>query len=285
MRRLGPRPKPENDRNNLSRDYSQIGKKIGKGALKTLGWITVPQIMVAAKADPDEEHDGIFEFLTFVGGTAIIAATLWGINKGYGEFVNKEYSDKNKTVSIEVTHHSARDHNFWYGASYVSPLARLALIGTADGVTNIKTKSINIEIENSDVILFDKNNGFSINKEAYYTNNFTLRDGADLGYYSPSEVTNVFNKYNSLKQKSSELREKALNNGNIGKVAELENRITQLQNDYELKEVKLKKAQMIAERESAEIVSQLNVEYFGYKNAPKDTALIGRDYVFPKEIK
>jgi hypothetical protein len=114
----------------------------------------------------------------------------------------------------------------------------------------------------------------------YYINDFRIKEGANgkSKNYSPKEVKDIFQEYEKLKINNTKIREEALSKGKIDNVAKLEDKITKLQTDYEFKRLELKKAQIKIEKKLTETIDQLNTEYFTYKNAPADTAIIGRDY-------
>jgi len=287
MHRLGPKPKPENNRNNSPRDYSKIGKNIRKGALKTLGWIAAPEIMATTlynkKYGELHSYNPMPEFGIFFLTTALTIGATVGTNKIHDNLVNKDYTTKNATV--EIKHDSESDNIFLDIASYGSPLAKLILMKTSKDITHIKTVDLDIIIENTNVIKFDKTSGYILNKEAYYNNDFLIKDKEEDIFeehkwtrYHQKELTKINFEYEKLRQESAKIREEALNDGNIGKITALEKNLAKLQEDYEFKRSEIKKTQISVEKKLTNLVDQLNIEYFAYKNAPKDTAIPGRDY-------
>jgi len=279
-------------------NYSEIGKTIAKGALKTAGWITSPGVMGIIEYCNTDDYDFAYndsspfaEMGIFLAATAVTMGITFGTTIGYNKLANKEYSTKD--IAIEVKHNPNLKHNFWGIASYASPLTTVIMLQYAEDITSIKTSSLEITVENTNIIMFDKEKGFSINKDAY-NSNFTVKKIAkgwgeenDFLTYSPSEVKRIENEYQKLKQKSAKIRENALNSGNIGKISSLKEDINKLKNDYEGKQVQLKKIKLELEKDLTDIINQLNTEYTTYKNEPLDTAIPGRDYNLSdiKEVK
>jgi hypothetical protein len=257
-------------------------KKIGKEVLNTLGWLTFPGLVAAIKYS--KNNDDAEEPTVFGATTLFTVLSLWGLNAGYGALFEKEYLNQNKNISITVEPNAAVKHNFKYYATYFSPVARIILIGTSDDKINIKTTSLEAEISNSKTITFDENKGFFLNKETYYTSDFKLSNILRLveddssERYSPKEINKIFKEYENLKQQSEIIKEKALDTGHINKVAELENKLKELEHNYEFGRSRLKNAQIRMDTELTKIVDQLNTEYFAYKNTPMNTAIPGRDY-------
>jgi len=254
--------------------------KIISKTLEALAWTAVPQIMATIKVDPKEKYPETAGVVTFIGVTALTVASVIYSTSIYDKIAHKTYSNQNKNIIVKIDDNKNIRAMGLYQVSCVSPLLRLALINAEENTTRIKNGYVDLEIKNPKIILFEKDNGFSINKENYYNSEIKINSGmSNSGHtYSPNEVKIVGNKYEHSKQNISKLKEKALNNGSISTVVELENDLNKLQNDYEFKRSELKNAQINVEKELTTIVDQLNIEYFAYKNAPKDTAIPGRDY-------
>jgi hypothetical protein len=266
-------------------NYSNIGKTVARGALKTLGWVTIPQLMATIKYSQEYgefDYNPFPEFGIFLGATAITMGATFGANKAYNQLCDKEYSIKD--IKIEVKHDSKLKNDLGGIASYASPLTRLIMLECAKDITYIKTSSLIITTENTNIINFDKNNGFSINKNAYYNNDFILTKITKWGdkeapiKYAPCEVKKISLAYDKLRQKSVKIRAKALSNGNIGSISSLKENMIKLQKDHEVKQVQLKKIQLEIDKNLTDIVNQLNTEYTNYKNEPLDTAIPVRDY-------
>ena len=186
-------------------------EKITKESLKTLGWTTLPGVMSIigySKKYYDKEICPIPEITVFLVTSAITMGTTFGINVAYDALAKKEYSTQ--SITIEVKPHTIIGSSVLDFASYASPLIRLAKVGLANDVTSIKTSYLEVEIENSELITFDKTRGFTLNKDSYYNNNFRIKNVADTWIeYNPSEIITINNKYEKLKQKSEKITEEA----------------------------------------------------------------------------
>jgi hypothetical protein len=256
-------------------------KKIGKVALKTLGWLTFPGLEASIDCDHnDDSFDDLLpkEVLIFLGVTALTAASVTGLTAGYEKIVNKTYSNMSHSINIKVKPNSSTEHNFWYYATSATPLVRLAMIGTSQDITSIKTNSLEAKLEGKNIITFDKEKGFLLNKEAYYNTNFQIKEYNIWIEYNQNDINQITSEYENLVKDGSKTREKAINSGNIGIVTELETKLNKLQNDYEFKRSKIKNTQIRVEKELSSMIDQLNKEYFAYKNTPATTAIPGRDY-------
>jgi preprotein translocase subunit YajC len=254
-------------------------QKIVQKTAYALGYAISPALSKAIKYHGSESRKNYYnksensdtlifvplEYPIFLLATAMTIGTTIGINAGYNALVKKEYSAKN--ITIEIKPDATIKTSFKDLVYYSSPLTKLVQVGLANKITNIKTYRLEIEVENSKIITFDKNSGFTLNKEACYNEDFRIKEGSEWVEYYPSKIKKINNEYERLKQKSLRIRDKAIESGNVGKISRLEDNITQL-----------KKTQDKLEKEISDVVSQLNIEYFSYKNAPKDTAIPGRDY-------
>jgi len=261
-------------------------EKIAKGALNTLEYVAFPGLYPAKKfimsdynqrvkkqveRRPDDYWRFPFEIPIFLVTTAISAGVLFGINEGYNKLANTKYSTKN--IKIEVQPNATIADSTYNYVSYASPLLRLATVELAKDITSIKTYGLEIEVENSKIITFDKKTGFSLNKEACYTNDFRIKEGSKWIEYHPTEIKKINSDYEKANRKSERIREKAINSGNIGEVIELEDDIRKLRDNYEYQRAQLKGTQNRLEKEITDIVSQLNTEYLNYKNTHATTAI------------
>jgi len=269
-------------------EISQYGKKIGKGALKTLGWLTIPGI-IAARRDykqkiengkyDDDDDDWIYEAPRFLGITALSFVSVLGINTGYEKLVNKEYSNMSHSINITIKPNSSQGHDFWYYASSISPLTKLVLIEASEDVTSIDINyKLQMRMADANLIKFDSNNGFSLNKEVYYNSNFKLKENDKWVDYKQDGAKKINSEYKHLIKTSSNIREKVIKNGNVGLITDLENKINKLQGDYEHQRATIKQKQIEVEKVLTEMIEKLNTEYFAYKNIPATTAIPGRDY-------
>jgi hypothetical protein len=267
-------------------------KKIGNGALKTLGWLTFPGLIAARKSynekvasgeytnsEYDDFGDWTYEIPKFLGITALSFVSVLGINMGYEKLANKEYSDMSHSINITVKPNSSQGHNFLYYASAICPPVKLALIGTSDDITSIGIDwKLKMQMANKNLIQFDSNNGFSLNKEVYYNNNFKLKEDDKWVEYKQDKAQKINSEYKKLMKQSLKIKEKVIRNGNVGLITDLENKINKLQGDYEHQRAAIKQKQIEVEKELTEMIDRLNKEYFAYKNAPQDTAIPIRDY-------
>jgi hypothetical protein len=254
-------------------------QKIGKGTLKTLELLTFPGLYAAKKyimsdfnqetkrqveRHPDQYWRPAFEYPIFLVATAISAGVVLGINEGYNSLAKTKYSTKN--IKIEIKPNTAITDSTYNYASYVSPLIRLVTVGLANDVTSIKKYGLEIEVENSKIITFDKTQGFTLNKEACYTNDFRVKEENKWVEYHPTKIKHINSDYEKTKKKSERIRNKAIDTGNIGEISELEDKMRELQGNYEYQRLQLKQTQTKLEQEVTDIVNQLNTEYLNYKN-------------------
>jgi hypothetical protein len=247
-------------------------KKIGNVALKTLGWTALPEIMIAR----NKFFKGGAQIPVFLLSYILTTGVTSGIHAGYTALTAKKYSTKN--IQIKIKQNIASETEFKDLLAYASPLTKLVQVGLANDITSIKTYSLEIEVENSNLITFTKSQGFALNTEACYNSNFKIKEGMDWVKYNPIEVKNIVFDYEKIRKKNERIRERAINTGNIGEISELEDKMAQLQNDYEYKKGQLKKTQNRLEKEVTDIVNRLNTEYLNYIKAPKNTAIPVRDY-------
>jgi hypothetical protein len=268
-------------------------KKIGKVALKTLGWVAVPEVMSVityCQRDSYDEYDApLPEMGIFVLATAITVGATFGTNKLYDNFTNKRYSTKNITIEVKHNPSLEEENEFFGNISYALPIVRVALMKNAKDITRIKTKNLTMEIENTNIITFDEAKGFSLNKEAYYNDNFRIlkKKGNDFEdpkwiEYNQNENITVGVAYEKIKNKSDKIRDKAIRRGDIGQIIELQDSMIKIENDYEFKKIALKKTQLDLDAKLTDVINQLNTEYATYINTPASTAIPKRDYQFTK---
>jgi hypothetical protein len=253
---------------------SSYVEKIGTGMLKTLGWTACPELMIARY----EESRGIkgVKVPIFCITSLITMGITFGIHEGYTALTAKKYSTKN--IQIEIKKNTTNEATFLDFIAYVSPLTKLIQVGVTNDLTKIKSYNLEVEMESSNLITYTKNQGFSLNKEACYTNDFRIKYENEWIQYNLTEIKNITSDYEKIKSKREQIREKAIESGNIGEINKLEDKIIKLQSDYEFKRAQLKQTQNRLEKEMTDIVNKLNTEYLNYKNTPATTAIPGRDY-------
>jgi len=262
------------------------GKKIKKIAIRALTWAAFPGLAAPTtyyniqsnKRPSQRKYYYIpLEFPIFIGATALTVTSLVGMTNLYENKVNKQYNNKSHNISIQ-TKHNYTAPGFWNGISYASPIIRALTFETGENSTIIKTDSLEIKLYDADIITFDTNKGFILDKEKYYASKFKVKYGSSWLEYNQDETKKIAKEYEQIKKENVQIRKKILESGNIGLLTEAESKLSKLQNDYESTRGQIKQTQIKFEKEITQMLDQLNNEYFTYKNAPADTAIPGRDY-------